>query len=480
MKHLLILLSILVSIPAFSQLTDTIPFNDIGTDTNEISLEYGNKNTKNLNITLGDEIGNWSYTVIGDFMKTNGYLEHSKKKDNILEGSVGYTFYPGHTIEFTTINDWRRGNLNFLGSTEGRHNMNDPEDKYKKNLTSERLSYLGWFGTNKLTGEFYYGYSKDSYSFFSPIYNLTQNKYGGSIGLENYLVNYIFKTKIEANETKKTYYSEPWNSAELKISEEATFNYSEYSLSLLCQYLGINWYGKHKWGIFNAGLKATYEFDFDSDIYLKWYNENKIPEILMFLGDYNTSYEQTLTLGYEYYRENFGIDINASYKNLEDDPILTGELNNKGLTSYVRGDGYKYSLNLNMSYNPIENLETELTCSVGGNKVKDLKRYPYCPVFNGKFGISYKWRSLYASLSLKYRSNVYADLYNKIDLGDFLSFDGTLGVLLAKGINLEFSAYNITGRNNWIGGSYYKENYYRLAGEPLYMMLKLKINLWDL
>jgi hypothetical protein len=133
-----------------------------------------------------------------------------------------------------------------------------------------------------------------------------------------------------------------------------------------------------------------------------------------------------------------------------------------------------------MSYNPIENLETELTCSVGGNKVKDLKRYPYCPVFNGKFGVSYKWKSLYASLGLKYRSKVYADLYNKIDLGDFLSFDGTAGIFLAKGIDLGFSAYNITGKNNWIGGSYYRENYYRLAGEPLYMMLKLKINLWDL
>ena len=475
------------------------------------------KTSVNVNTGL---VGKWALHVRATQSETDGYSEHSSNKSKSLGLKLGYFFNDKSSIDFLSITGFHRNGQGYIGSTLEELSANrksngcskDEDDNFFQ--TVNKLQYNGWLGNkvlftssvywNMLMGE--YRFDLDNYmlkmedidlgSGMLYNYGLKQHMYGGNATARYYIKNgsitvgtNIYKFEREhylddrnvdkaKNITPADYYDNRGHKMDVEAFANAKKEFGKFAASVNAQYRHVNfWYRDlmdasvdfnedTKWNFLNFGTDLQYNFNKQSELYLKYARVHREPTRTdMFGGNEwyigsltttNAEVSNDIEFGWNFSTSKISLNANLFAMLFENERALTGTLGLNGLPEHEKADNsHRIGIELYADYEPFNGWHFINNSSFSNNKVKTdtygTKSHVLTPTCTFIQDVEYRNKKFTVGLEYKYRSHMYIDAANEYTVPDLWQFNiyGTYNIgkcVLSAHVN------NITNRDNLQNG----------------------------
>lgn len=501
-----------VNIESVNLKTDTVSYAEFG------GGSFASfKTSVNVNTGL---VGKWALHVRATQSETDGYGEHSSNKSKSLGLKLGYFFNDKSSIDFLSITGFHRNGQGYIGSTLEELSANrksngcskDEDDNFFQ--TVNKLQYNGWLGNkvlftssvywNMLMGE--YRFDLDNYmlkmedidlgSGMLYNYGLKQHMYGGNATARYYIKNgsitvgtNIYKFEREhylddrnvdkaKNITPADYYDNRGHKMDVEAFANAKKEFGKFAASVNAQYRHVNfWYcdlmdasvdfnEDTKWNFLNFGTDLQYNFNKQSELYLKYARVHREPTRTdMFGGNEwyigsltttNAEVSNDIEFGWNFSTSKISLNANLFAMLFENERALTGTLGLNGLPEHEKADNsHRIGIELYADYEPFNGWHFINNSSFSNNKVKTgtygTKSHVLTPTCTFIQDVEYRNKKFTVGLEYKYRSHMYIDASNEYRVPDLWQINAYGTYSIGKCV-LSAHVNNITNRDNLQNG----------------------------
>ena len=484
--------------------------------TSVVDFGYGSFNSYKASAHINSGVKNgWGYHIgIGTY-GSQGFKLNSQNESYKVSLKVG-KLWNRNSLDFYTLTGLHMNGQSFLGIPEipsrvspleriPNGNMEEESDNFITSIN--RLQYKGWIGDKfLLIGTGYYNFQKGDYRMFVPElynYDLFFNSFGVNV-LGNYytdnnnvytlavnigdymrkhsgeIIEPVYHKYYSPSKTADFAYVNKGNKPSVSIYAKAKWNVNNFTAELSGQYRYVGLFytpikanddkdisQSYNWNILNGSLDLSYRFNQVNKGYFRFSTTGKEPSRTdIFGGEYyagspciknpeNLERVYDFELGYELKADKVRMNVNCYAMIFNGELVATGEISEQnGMPLHQPVDGIRSGLELSLDWNIYGGLHLMENGSVAPfQKMTSLTGIqPLSPKFLSYTEIYWDGNGFRTGLGFQYRSKMFLDLGNTIELPNLMNLNAYMEVDLAKNISLDIRFQNITNHVNCSNG----------------------------